>query len=222
MKKACKEIVNKSAIDVVLSKELLWNILSLVNDQSRSIIAASCVCREWRYVIYKWVTHLSLSWCRNNTNDLVVSVAPNFAKLQSLTLSQTNSLLEDSAIEVIASCCNNLIELDISGSLNLTDWLLFLLTQASGCPDLAKLNISRCLSFTESGLRCLSRCKHMKSLNLCCCSRATTDTALDIISIGCSELQFLNLEECKSVTDIGLICLACGCQDLRGLNLGWL
>ncbi|KMZ73677.1 hypothetical protein ZOSMA_144G00400 [Zostera marina] len=63
-------------------------------------------------------------------NDLVVSIAPNFAKLQSLTLSQTNPQLEDSAIEVIASCCNDIIELDISGSLNLTDWSLFLLTQA--------------------------------------------------------------------------------------------
>lgn len=116
--------------------------------------------------------------CKENMNDLALSIAPKFTKLQSLTLRQSKSQLEDNAIEAIAYYCHDLTELDLSGSYKINDWSLFELS--SGCPDLTKLNLSGCSKLTENGLRSLSSFKHLKWLNLCGCVSATTDTALDV------------------------------------------
>ncbi|CAO2834263.1 unnamed protein product [Amaranthus hypochondriacus] len=196
--------------------ELLLRILKLVDDQT--VIRASGVCSGWREAICLGLTHLCLSWCKNDMNQLVLSLAPKFTNLQSLILRQEKPQLEDNAVETVANFCHDLQELDLSKCFKLTDRSLYAL--AHGCPNLTKLNISGCSAFTDAALAYLtSFCKKLKSLNLCGCVRAATDKALQSIAYNCKELQTLNLGWCENVGDLGVTSLAYGCPNLRALDL---
>lgn len=199
-----------------IPEELLLRILSLVDD--RTVVVASGVCNGWRDAISWGLTHLSLSWCKKNMNNLVLSLIPNFKKLQVLILRQDIPQLQDNAVETIASYCHNLQELDLSKSFKLTDNSLYAL--AHGCPDITKLNISGCSAFSDNALAYLSGfCRKLKFLNLCGCVKAATDWALKAIGFNCNQLQSLNLGWCDQVGDEGVKSLAYGCPDLRALDL---
>ncbi|KAI3464596.1 hypothetical protein Pfo_021259 [Paulownia fortunei] len=196
--------------------ELLMRILSLVDDQT--VIVASGVCHGWRDSISLGLTHLSLSWCKKNMNNLVLSLVPKFTKLQVLILRQDTPQLQDDAVEKIAVHCQDLQELDLSKSFRLTDWSLYAL--AHGCPDLVKLNISGCSAFSDTALGYLTGfCRKLKFLNLCGCVRAATDRALKAIGYNCNQLQSLNLGWCDRIGDEGVKSLAYGCPNLRALDL---
>ncbi|XP_015071370.1 F-box protein SKP2A-like [Solanum pennellii] len=196
--------------------ELLLRIASLVDD--RSVIVASCVCSGWRDAISWGLTRLSLSWCKRNMNNLVLTLAPKFTKLQVLTLRQDLPQLEDVGIETIANHCHELQDLDLSKSFKLTDRSLYAL--AHGCPNLTKLNISGCSAFSDNAVAYLAeRCRNLRVLNLCGCVKAATDQALKAIGYYCNRLQTVNLGWCDKVGDEGVMSLAYGCPDLRALDL---
>ncbi|KAF9682694.1 hypothetical protein SADUNF_Sadunf05G0135300 [Salix dunnii] len=196
--------------------ELLLRIVSLVDD--RTVIMASGVCSGWRDAICLGLTRLCLSWCQNNMNNLVLSLAPKFTKLQTLVLRQDKPQLEDHAVETIAGYCHDLQDLDLSKSFKLTDRSLYAL--AHGCRNLRKLNISGCKAFSDVGLEYLTEfCRKLKILNLCGCVRGATDRSLQGIGRNCSQLQFLNLGWCENVGDVGVMSLAYGCPDLRTVDL---
>uniref|UniRef100_A0A5B6Z2H0 Putative F-box protein SKP2A-like n=1 Tax=Davidia involucrata TaxID=16924 RepID=A0A5B6Z2H0_DAVIN len=196
--------------------ELLLRIVSLVDD--RTVIVASGVCCGWRDAICWGLTHLSLSWCKNNMNNLVLSLAPKFTKLQALSLRQDKLQLEDNAVETIANCCHDLHDLDLSKSFKLSDRSLYAL--AHGCPNLTKLNISGCSAFSDTALAYLTGfCRKLKFLNLCGCVKAASDRALKAIGYNCHQLQSLNLGWCENVGDVGVMSLAYGCPNLRALDL---
>jgi F-box and leucine-rich repeat protein 1 (S-phase kinase-associated protein 2) len=112
-------------------------------------------------------------------NNLVLSLAPKFTKLQSLILRQDKSKLEDNAVETIANCCHDLQVLDLSKSFKLSDCSLYAL--ARGCPNITELNISGCSAFSDSALAYLPRfCRKLKVLNLCGCVKAASDSALQV------------------------------------------
>ncbi|XP_020262100.1 F-box protein SKP2A-like isoform X2 [Asparagus officinalis] len=199
-----------------LPMELLLRIVSLGDD--RTVIVVSGVCTGWRDAICAGLGRLCLSWCKDNMNNLVLSLAPKFAKLQTLSLRQNKPQLEDNGVETIANYCHDLRELDLSKSLRLSDQSLYAL--AHGCPRLTKLNISGCSSLGDAALAYLtSFCRNLKNLNLCGCVRAASDRALQAIGLNCRQLQTLNLGWCETVTDKGVIGLALGCPDLRALDL---
>ncbi|PKI54456.1 F-box protein SKP2A-like [Punica granatum] len=196
--------------------ELLLRIMSLVDD--RTIIMASGVCSGWRDAIGLGLTRLSLAWMKKNMNNLVLSLAPKFTKLQSLNLRQDKPQLEDNAVEAIANNCRDLQDLDLSKSFKLTDRSLYAL--AHGCPNLLKLNISGCSAFSDDALEYLTNfCRKLKILNLCGCVKAASDKALLAIGRNCSQLQSLNLGWCEDVGDAGVMSLAFGCPNLRVLDL---
>ncbi|GMI78354.1 hypothetical protein like AT1G21410 [Hibiscus trionum] len=196
--------------------ELLLRIILLVDD--RTAIVASGVCSGWRDAICFGLTRLCLSWCRKNMNNLVLSLAPKFTKLQTLILRQENPQLEDEAVETISKFCHDLQDLDLSKSFKLSDSSLYAL--AHGCPNLKKLNISGCTSFSDEALAYLTNfCRKLKILNLCGCVKAATDHALQAIGRNCNMLQSLNLGWCDNVGDLGVMSLAYGCPDLRCLDL---
>ncbi|PON34447.1 F-box domain containing protein [Trema orientale] len=196
--------------------ELLLQIVSLVDDQT--VIMASGVCRGWRDAICLGLTHLSLSWCTKNMNNLVLSLAPKFTKLQTLILRQDKPQLEDNAVKAIANFCHDLQILDLSKSFKLSDDSLHAL--AHGCQNLTKLNISGCSAFSDVALAYLtSYCGKLQVLNLCGCVKTATDRALQAIGRYCNQLQSLNLGWCENVSDVGVMSLAYGCPDLRTVDL---
>jgi F-box and leucine-rich repeat protein 1 (S-phase kinase-associated protein 2) len=115
-------------------------------------------------------------------NNLVLSLVPKFAKLQTLILRQDKPQLDDNAVGTIANFCHDLQILDLSKSFKLTDRSLYAI--AHGCRDLTKLNISGCSAFSDNALAYLAGfCRKLKVLNLCGCVRAASDTALQVCII---------------------------------------
>ncbi|KAF3786576.1 F-box protein [Nymphaea thermarum] len=199
-----------------LPGELILRIMSLVDD--RTVIIASGVCTGWRDAICIGLSRISLSWCKTKMNNLVLSLAPKFTNLQTLSLRQNMPQLTDEAVEAVAYHCRDLQHLDLSKSLKLTDRALYAV--ASGCPDLLKLNISGCSALGDNALAFLAgKCRKLKHLNLCGCVRAASDKALQAIANNCNQLQSLNLGWCEEVGDVGVTSLARGCPDLRALDL---
>lgn len=199
-----------------LPMELLLRIVLLADD--RTAIVASGVCTGWRDAMCLGLTRLSLSWCKTNMNNLLLSLAPKFTKLRVLSLRQAKAQLEDEAVEAVADFCHDLLDLDLSKSNLLTDRSLYAL--AHGCPNLTKLNISGCSSFSDAALAYLfGFCRNLKALNLCGCGMAATDRALEAIAYNCNQLETLNLGWCDFVTDIGVTSLAFGCPKLRQMDL---
>jgi F-box and leucine-rich repeat protein 1 (S-phase kinase-associated protein 2) len=116
-------------------------------------------------------------------NNLMISLAHKFTKLQVLTLRQNIPQLEDSAVEAVSNYCHDLRELDLSRSFRLSDRSLYAL--ARGCPQLTKLNISGCSNFSDTALTYLTfHCKNFKCLNLCGCGKAATDRALQVLPVN--------------------------------------
>ncbi|KAL8141383.1 LOW QUALITY PROTEIN: hypothetical protein V2J09_007404 [Rumex salicifolius] len=190
--------------------ELLLRILSLVDDQS--VIRAS----GWMEGSHMLGANPPL--CKDNMNNLVLSLTPKLTKLHKLILRQDKPQIEDIAVESIANFCHELQELDLSRSFKLTDRSLYAL--AHGCPNLKKLNISGCSAFSDAALAYLiSFCTKLKSLNLCGCVKAATDRALQAIAYNCSQLHSLNLGWCENVSDVGVTSLAYRCPELRALDL---
>ena len=87
-------------------------------------------------------------------NNLVLSLAPKFTKLQALTPRQDKPQMEDNAVEMIANYFHDLQDLDLSKSFKLSDSSLYAL--AIGCPKLIKLNISGCSAFSDAALAYLT------------------------------------------------------------------
>ncbi|XP_024315013.1 F-box protein SKP2A isoform X2 [Brachypodium distachyon] len=200
-----------------LPMELLLRIISVAGDD-RMVVVASGVCTGWRDALGWGVTSLSFSWCQDHMNDLVISLAHKFPKLQVLSLRQIKPQLEDSAVEAVANYCHDLRELDLSRSFRLTDRSLYAL--AHGCLHLTRLNISGSSNFSDAALVYLtSQCRNLKCLNLCGCVRAASDRALQAIARNCDQLQSLNLGWCDNITDKGVTSLASGCPELRAVDL---
>ncbi|GFQ01639.1 F-box protein skp2a [Phtheirospermum japonicum] len=190
--------------------ELLLRILSLVDDQT--VIVASGVCHGWRDAISWGLTHLSLSWCKRNMNNLALSLIPKFTKLHVLILRQDTPQLQDDAIDMIAAYCHDLRELDLSKSFRLTDRSLYAL--ARGCPDLVKLNISGCTAFSDTALGYLTGvkslaygCPDLRALDLCGCL-LITDESVVALANNCLQLRSLGLYYCQNITDRAMYSLA--------------
>ena len=115
-------------------------------------------------------------------NELVISLAPKFTKLQVVSLRQIKPQLEDTAVEAIANHCHDFRELDLSRSFRLSDRSLYAL--GHGCLHLTRLNISGCSNFSDAALVYLtSQCRNLKCLNLCGCVRAASDRALQVLQL---------------------------------------
>ncbi|GMI89546.1 hypothetical protein like AT1G21410 [Hibiscus trionum] len=111
-----------------LPVELFLRIVSLLDDRMPTV--ASGVRSGWRDAICFGLTRLRLSGCSKNMNNLVLSLAPKFTKLQTLILRQANPQLEDNTVETISEFCHDLQDLDLSKSFKLSDCSLSALTMA--------------------------------------------------------------------------------------------
>ncbi|KAJ6405419.1 hypothetical protein OIU84_013388 [Salix udensis] len=179
--------------------ELLLRIVSLVDD--RTMIMASGVCSGWRDAICSGLTHLCLSWCKNNMNNLVLSLAPKFTKLQTLVLRQDKPQLEDNAVETIASHCHDLQDLDLSKSFKLSATDRALQAIGRNCSQLQSLNLGWCENVGDVGVRSLAYgCPDLRTLDLCGCVCITDDSVIALAN-SCPHLGSLCLYYCRNITD---------------------
>lgn len=83
------------------------------------------------------------------------------------------------------------------------------------CPNLTTLDLYRCLSLTEEGLKNISKLAHLKILSLCCCIHTTDEV---IRSLQGKALTKLDLASCHDLTTLGFSVIPTF-TELKMLNL---
>lgn len=85
---------------------------------------------------------------------------------------------------------------DVSGILTDND----LKTIVTQCPNITHLELLRCLSLTDKGLRKIAKLAHLRYLSISCCNQASDDF---MVSLKGKPLIKLNVHNCYKITEIG-------------------
>ncbi|CAG8556392.1 17350_t:CDS:1 [Funneliformis caledonium] len=110
--------------------------------------------------------------------------------------------------------------LDLStGHDHVTDGTIQLI--AMSCPNLRRINLSRCSHISDASLEALAKnscSSSLISINLCGC-RKITDLGLKYLSKSCHSLTSLSMADCGKISDKGVIFIARSCPRLRQIRL---
>ena len=149
-------------------------------------------------------------------DELFISIAPHFTRLQSLKIVWCYNLTDDS-ITSIAQYCTGLHSLSLKGCGNVTD--ASIISMAQQCATrLQSLNLEWCYNSTDVGIISVAQhCTRLQSLNVKGCS-CIKDDGVIAIAQHCTGLLRLNLDGNISVTDAGIIAIAQHCTGLQSLN----
>lgn len=193
---------------------------------------------------------LELGGCTNLTNASLSAIAYELKKLQRLNL-RSCWQINDQGISLLAGLNNvntttdtklSLKHLGLQDCQRLTDEALKFLSQ--GLPTIETINLSFCVSVTDTGLKYLARMRNLKELDLRSCDNISdigmaylteggcTVTSLDVsfcdkigdqalnhLSQGLFHMRSLSLNHCQ-ISDDGLIRIAKNLVDLETLNIG--
>lgn len=138
-----------------------------------------------------------------------------FPSVRILNLSHTGWLRDDSFLSIL-KCSPHLIELDISGSSELT----FRSIGAIGVlPDLKKISLNFCKQIQDEYVDLLgASCHHIVDLRLEGCDQIT-DKGLSTIGRQCKQMRTLDISRCDRITDWGVIDFAGQAKRIEGLKL---
>ena len=194
---------------------------------------------------------LELGGCCNITNTSLLLIAFGLKNLKRLNL-RSCWHITDQGIGFLAGLSKDkttispetlkLTYLGLQDCQRLTDESLKYIAQ--GLPTLESINLSFCVSITDSGLKHLARMPQLEELNLRSCDNISdigmaylteggcTVTSLDVsfcdkigdqalshLSQGLFHLKSLSLNHCQ-ITDDGLTRIAKSLHDLETLNIG--
>jgi F-box/leucine-rich repeat protein 14 len=213
---------------------------------------------------------LNLSLCKDVTDSSIKRITANCRNIEILDLAGCSKVTNSSLFYIsmlrkvrklnLRSCrmisdhgigdlCNThdshgriLEELCLQDCQKLTDESLRHV--AAGLPHLDRINLSFCVSITDTGLKSLSKITSLRELNLRSCDNISdigigflaenglglrsldvsfcaniTDTAMKNIAAGIASLHSLSLTTC-SISDDGLQKLSKALADLEVLNIG--
>ena len=148
-------------------------------------------------------------------DELLISIAPHFTRLQSLKIVWCYNLTDDS-ITSIAQHCTGLHSLSLKGC-QITD--ASIMSMAQYCATrLKSLNLEWCYNSTDAGIKSVAQhCTRLQSLNFKGCS-CIKDTGVVAIAQHCTGLLRLNIDGNVSVTDAGIISISQYCTGLQSLN----
>lgn len=191
---------------------------------------------------------LELGGCCNITNSSLLVIAINLRKLTRLNL-RSCWQITDQGIGYLAGLSKEmntapleLVSLGLQDCQRLSDDALKYIAQ--GLVTIESINLSFCVSVTDTGLKYLARMPKLSELNLRMCDNisdigmaylteggctVTTldvsfcdkigDQALNHLSQGLFQLRSLSLNHCQ-ITDEGLMRIAKNLHDLETLNIG--
>ncbi|XP_035775952.1 F-box/LRR-repeat protein 14-like [Anopheles albimanus] len=89
---------------------------------------------------------------------------------------------------------------------------------ALGLSSLQSINLSFCVSVTDSGLKHLARMSCLKELNLRACDNIS-DIGMAYLTEGCSAIATLDVSFCDKVADQAMVHISQGLFQLRSLSL---
>ncbi len=207
--------------DMPSLKRLNLSLCKDVGDNSLGKIATHC----------KNLELLDLGGCSKVTNMGLFFISVGLRKIRQLNLRSCRQVsdqgighlagvtAEDSAISgVERRAASTLVELGLQDCQKITDESLRHLSV--GLPGIRTINLSFCVSITDTGVKSLARLPQLETLNLRSCDNIS-DLGMGFLceEDGSGSLRSLDVSFCASVSDGGLKLIAAGVPTLRSLSL---
>ncbi|XP_042909971.1 putative RNA-binding protein EEED8.10 [Parasteatoda tepidariorum] len=204
-----------------MSDDMLLLIFSYLDIRERTKLEA--VCKKWRGLslsLWKRQACINLQnvFCiwegRPLTNSILLSILKKCSgSLRKLDLSTASHTLDYKAVEIIAQCCPNLEQINLSG-VKVTNVSLQQL--AIKCPKLKQVLLQRCFEVGEKGIWWLLHlCKKLEFIDLTGNTRITGQC----FHMAGSCLSTCVLNKCSRFSPIGFTKLATRCRNLTTLYL---
>lgn len=199
--------------DIPKLRQLNLSLCKDVSDNSLGRIATHC----------KNLEDLDLGGCTKITNMGLFFISLGLKKIMRLNLRSCRQV-SDVGIGHLAGINNPsshgskaIQELGLQDCQKLTDESLRHISQ--GLTEIENINLSFCVSITDTGLKSLSRLCHLKDLNLRSCDNVS-DIGLGFLTEeGGHSLQSLDVSFCANVSDTGLRHISSGMPKLQCLHM---
>ncbi|XP_040579571.1 F-box/LRR-repeat protein 14 [Lepeophtheirus salmonis] len=197
-----KDLPNIKRLNLSLCKE--------VNDNSLGRIATHC----------KNLEELDLGGCTKITNTGLLLVSWGLKNIKRLNLRSCRSISDHglghlSGLDSQPS--ESLLELGLQDCQKITDESLRHLSE--GIPNLRKINLSFCVSVTDTGMKSLAKLGSLQSLNLRSCDNVS-DIGIGFLAEGGNRpLTELDVSFCNNVSDASLKHVASGMSKLQSLSM---
>ncbi|XP_069820782.1 F-box/LRR-repeat protein 17 [Dendropsophus ebraccatus] len=125
--------------------------------------------------------------------------------------------MKDDILERIGSRFRNILEINISDCLNVTDAGIEMV--AAKCMGLVKYTAYRCKQLSDSSLISLATyCTSLQKVHVGNQDRLT-DEAIKQLGSRCKDLKDIHFGQCYKISDEGLVCIAKGCPKLKKIYL---
>ena len=201
-----KDVPHLKRLDLSLCKE--------VSDNSLGRIAAHC----------KNLNDLNLGGCAKVTNTGLLLISWGLKKLKRLNL-RSCRLVSDAGIGHLCgvdghthqSKTSSLVDIGLQDCQKLSDEALRHV--AVGMPALERINLSFCVSVTDSGMKSLAQLRRLRDLNLRSCDNVSDIGIGFLAENGGSPLTALDVSFCTNVTDGAVKHIAGGFGGLATLSL---
>lgn len=197
-----KEVASLKVLNLSLCKD--------VTDSSLRRITANC----------KSLEVLDLAGCSKITNTSLFYISM-LKKVKRLNL-RSCRLISDQGIadlcntSVLVNSNRTLEDLCLQDCQKLTDESLRHIS--TGLPELEKMNLSFCVSITDTGLKSISRIGTLRDLNLRSCDNIS-DIGIGFLAENGLNLHNLDVSFCANISDSSMRHIASGISSLRSLSL---
>ncbi|XP_035909320.1 F-box/LRR-repeat protein 14 [Anopheles stephensi] len=165
---------------------------------------------------------LELGGCSNITNTGLLLISWGLKKLRRLNL-RSCWHISDHGIGHLAGLSKETADgtpaleyLGLQDCQRLSDEALRHIAQ--GLTSLRSINLSFCVSVTDSGLKHLARMSRLEELNLRACDNIS-DIGMAYLTEGCSSISTLDVSFCDKVADQAMVHISQGLFQLRSLSL---
>lgn len=91
----------------------------------------------------------------------------------------------------------------------------------SNCSNLVEIDLSNSVELRDSALAVIAEAKNLERLNLTRC-KSVTDIGIGRIAVGCRKLRLISLKWCLGVGDLGVSLIAVKCKEVQSLDLSYL
>lgn len=201
----CREIVGRTLQSLagcpkLRSLDLGWTSVGNIDVQNLRTFTRGCTN----------LSRIILSGCEGITNADVAGIAA-CDKLVHVVLTGCSEIT-DRGVSALAGC--PLLEILQLGSCEYVDGSS-IISIADRCPNLKKLDLTRCRSLESGVLKKLAQCQRLESLDIQECVTLEDDecyTDIDdsgvIALAGCGSLRYLNISDNCKLTDACIIALA--------------
>ncbi|KZL84488.1 f-box domain-containing protein [Colletotrichum incanum] len=200
------------------SVDLLWHRPACTNWRNHSSICQTLQLPTPFFAYRDFIKRLNLAATplADKISDGSVMPLAVCTRVERLTLTHCRNLTDQGLTKLVENS-SSLLALDISGDENITD--VSIMTIAEHCKRLQGLNISGCRLITnDSMIKLAENCRYIKRLKLNDCHQLR-DNAILAFAENCPNILEIDLHQCAQIGNEPITALIAKGQSLRELRL---